>query len=305
MPDTFTAFLPFAVSSHADLTTPLSVVVDGHHGEIVKGRTDYELHLGGIGTEAEAVQLLRKGATALLWASIELGFAVRVDPTPNPVTLLDAPAPLHSIRPGVEGYTDYGACVFPDGLDIAKFRLYPPERLFSVPPPERVVALVAEGATFPNAEGVWNTDRVPVAMRMFAESQFQTSPYGGFLGCINVLEILKTQQPRSAGASAVVDQWIKTLCAARRAKSISPDEYQSMRSALGYQKETSIGQAIRELVSHHLGPEAAREAAALYEIRSELVHHGKGDEEGIQRAYNRAVELVRRLLRTFLERSLS
>jgi len=305
MPDTFEMFLPFSVSTDADLTTPLSVEIDGHDGEIVMGHTHYELNLRRIANAEDAVQLLRKSATALLWTSVALGFGVQVDPTPNMVTLLEAPTPHWSMLPGIEGHTNYGACVYPNGMKISKAQVFPPARVFTTPPPDRVAELIKEGSRFPNAGRIWEHDRIPMAMHMFAESQFQASPYARFLASINVLEVLKVQEPRSTGANAVVDSWQQTLETAKHEKQLSPNEYQAMRSAIAFQRNSSIGQAIRVLVANYLGDDAANTARELYDIRSLLLHDGKGSTDDIRSASNRAVQLVRNLLRQMLERSLS
>jgi hypothetical protein len=111
--------------------------------------------------------------------------------------------------------------------------------------------------------------RTMLACRLFIDSHFEASDEARLLSLMGVLEVLKEQDAASAHAQRLVEKWIE------ESAQLEPAEAQSFDGSLNHMKSISIGRGIRGVVERHLGPDRARKAQKLYNVRSSLVHDGK------------------------------
>lgn len=112
--------------------------------------------------------------------------------------------------------------------------------------------------------------RFELALNLYVGSYFELSHSARFLGLVGVLEVLKDKRCSSQAAQQLVSKW------KAEAKQLPDDEEaKSACSRLDWLKSISIGAGVSSLVRRHLGEDRAREAKALYTMRSGLVHDGK------------------------------
>jgi hypothetical protein len=125
------------------------------------------------------------------------------------------------------------------------------------------------GITSESAAQALTYDRVKLAFELHADSYFEQSEAARFIGLIGIFEVLKDRNPVSVSAQQMIRKWKDEV------SSLEDAEAASLTGSLNYLTRISIARGIGSVVDRHLGPDAAKEATALYRMRSELVHDGK------------------------------
>lgn len=133
----------------------------------------------------------------------------------------------------------------------------------------RFIDSINIGITSESATRALTCDRVKLAFELHAESYFEQSDSARFIGLIGVFEVLKDKNPVSDPALQMIRKWQDEI------SSLKAAEAASLRGSLNHLMRISIARGIGSFVDRHLGSDVAKEATALYRMRSELVHDGK------------------------------
>lgn len=133
----------------------------------------------------------------------------------------------------------------------------------------RFIDSINIGITSESAAQALIYDRVKLAFELHAESYFEQSESARFIGLIGVFEVLKDRNPVSGSAQQMIRKWQGEV------SSLEDTEAASLKGSLDYLMRISIARGIGSVVDRHLGSDVAKEAMALYRMRSQLVHDGK------------------------------
>jgi hypothetical protein len=133
----------------------------------------------------------------------------------------------------------------------------------------RFIDSINIGITTESAAQALINDRVKLAFELHAESYFEQSESARFIGLIGVFEVLKDRNSVSGSAQHMIRKWQSEV------SSLEHAEAASLKGSLDYLMRISIARGIGSVVNRHLGRDVAKETAALYRMRSQLVHDGK------------------------------
>lgn len=153
----------------------------------------------------------------------------------------------------------------------------------------RFIDSINIGITSESTARALNCDRVKLAFELHAESYFERSDLARFIGLIGVFEVLKDSNPVSDPALHMIRKWQDEIA------SLEAEEADSLRGSLNYLMRISIARGIGSIVKRHLGSDVAKEAKALYRMRSELVHDGKRPDD-FANVVRRTKQIVKDLL---------
>lgn len=128
--------------------------------------------------------------------------------------------------------------------------------------------------------------RLKVALEIFASIDFETSANSRFVGLTTILEMLAGPAPLRAECTTIIDATVKEIDQAKANATAAADlelaeALNGLRKSSQYWRRESFRSSIRRLVRtvseafKDANPQAqAREAVALYDKRSKLVHDG-------------------------------
>ena len=240
--------------------------------------------VGGLESKSAAYELFELMRIGLFAASLNSNWGIRV--RAKALTLdYDTPVPSEVDVP----------LIYPEGKDLSRLVIsHGPVRKQVDKVWPKLVGGISFGLTSDTARVAMNDDRVKLASELYTESYFESSDSARLIGFIGVLEVLKDKRPRSEPAQDLVKRW-----KAEASDTLDASEAASIRGSLEWLNSISIAGGISSVVSRHLGKDRAREAQALYTMRSELVHDGKRliDASNIVRAAEQIVtELLAHIL---------
>jgi hypothetical protein len=183
-------------------------------------------------------------------------------------------------------------------------------------PAERVLAVLIDGAAFPASAAVIDDAKLRVALELYGAYFTEFSENARLLTLVMALEALAEGTPRTALVLGLLKRWKEDLDAAWRTVEPGSDDdlaLESLRRELLVRREDSLRRQVRNLVRTTLetngdpdAEELARQAVAVYDARSTLVHEGSLEPRRLARATADAKRIVERVLKArFAQRAMA
>lgn len=317
----FSIRIPFQLSHgrRLQLTTDCHFELRQHRCEISDENHHYVLTILGFDSERAASDFLPQACAGLIWYGLKSAIGLKFDAKPASIHYFPAPIPIAegSSLAGfakargwseVDGEFDADKTVIrPDDMRLIRTQMEAVGLRIESPVSMLAVAM-QEGLSAPCPERIMVNPKLKLACEVYLSSHFESTSAATFLSRVTTLEILADDTSVAKPVLKMIERFKADAKVARRAEDDQDiqKDYDPLISRLSELQRGSIGRRIRELVRVSLqgDPEIvdiekiATEVAALYSVRSDLVHTGIGNAKVLQDGANRLNEIVPRILRS-------
>jgi hypothetical protein len=321
-PPAYLAQISFTLSPdfHIDTDDDNAYELLGHDCKVSKVNNQYLLLVSGFSCEEAASTFLAKASAALIWSGLRKPFGLKVEHEIKPVTFFPEPIPVIDGNPlapslrekgweAVDGhYLANQTTIRPDHKRLTFFHAGDVSLRQGMTASHLIEALV-EGLDLGHPELVLADPKLLLACEVYLSSYFEKTDTASFLSRITALEILAPETEASDTLKSLVEQFMHEVSRTRREASQDDHELQrelhGLSSSLGRLRSRSIKNSIRNLVGEVIQNETGsydldsipEEVSKLYDLRSSLVHDGKGNMTEVNNGNNKLSDIVPRVLR--------
>jgi|GEM_PF-2826691 len=321
----YLAYLPFDVALGATIEAPSTLKYGGIEIRLVRLARLYALFAGPFKTDTEADAYLATLRACVAWVALEFQIGTKAAARRGNVTLSDAPRPIadnpnFGFLNGVgwectDGHYDAeSANVIPDHKRLIRFE---------VGGASVSLGVSADGwskafAAIANSGGIATItadEHLMLSIELFAESKALIIPRTRFITLVIAIEALLPDTEVAEEAKAVLDVLkIETRAARDKIPKTSNAwvEIENLLSRVSMLKRNSIGSTMRAFVKAvaekhpELGDpeELGKKVAAVYGVRSDLVHNGTADDKDLSEGLTFLTRFVPQLLKLlFVEKA--
>lgn len=323
---TFSVRLPFSLSSGKKLNLSADTRFEllGHKCEVTEEPYQYVLTVGGFASQSEASAFLAKACSGLIWFGLQHSVGCTFNPNPSPIDLFAKPRAIHPRSPIAEIARQRGWHEYDGHYDFDKTIVRPDHKRLIVFGAGRVDLTVSYGTArlsaamletmgYGRPELVLTDSKLRLACEVYLSSYFEATPAASFLSCITTLEVLIPDTRAPALVRSMVERFVdESKQAQDNPENVAfQKELKSLVSGLERLQDVSISRRIRDLVEDELKldpgefdpAKTAKEVGRYYNLRSGLLHNGKGDQERIKNANSRLKQVVPQILKARFRRT--